>query len=239
MGRISYENYALLARSKTNRAEKAGRYNIQQNALRRVVLDVATKLELRPEHDLLEIGCGTGELLIPISFLVKSVTGVDHPVVLKALESRFSSENLSCVPGNFLDVEIKGRFDRVLVYSVVQLLSDEDELLRFVTKAASLLRPAGSMLIGDFPNLDKKARFLSTEAGRAFEKEWKLELARTGGRDLPDLVPDNQFVRCDDPTLCRMVAHLRKEGLDTYLLPQSPKLPFGRTREDVLATRQA
>jgi len=34
-----------------------------------------------------------------------------------------------------------------------------------------------------------------------------------------------------------LIARFRRQGFDTFVLPQSTSLPFGHTREDILVTR--
>jgi hypothetical protein len=41
----------------------------------------------------------------------------------------------------------------------------------------------------------------------------------------------------DDDGILKLVSALRREGFEAYIVPQSPWLPFGHTREDVLVLR--
>ena len=52
-----------------------------------------------PEDTLLDIGAGIGTLAIPLSFLVRSVTTIDHADVLARLKARALRTGMSAGPG--------------------------------------------------------------------------------------------------------------------------------------------
>ena len=56
----------------------SGRHPFQQAEMAAVVEDVTAKLDLEPDHDLLEIGCSVGLLLRPLAKRVRRVVGIDH-----------------------------------------------------------------------------------------------------------------------------------------------------------------
>ena len=236
MSRVTFENYGRRAKTSLNDTEVAGRYSVQEDAERLIVPDVLRKLEIEGEHSLLEIGCGTGNLLIPLSFLVKSAIGIDHPDVVERFRARTQAQNIFFVEGNFLDLETQQRFDRILIYSVLHCLSDYKEVEIFVEKAMSLLEPGGRMLIGDIPNSDAKARFLATNAGRAFEESWRNEKDDKEHSDpeIDALEDDPQVFVFDDETVLRLLGFIRRCGYESFLLPQHATLPFGNTRQDII-----
>jgi hypothetical protein len=141
------------------------------------------------------------------------------------------------VEGQFPDVEISGLFDCVLAYSVIQCLRTFDDVLDFIEAGAMLLKPGGRMLIADVPNKDKKRRFTESEAGRAFEAEWRKIV------ELDSSAPVNVFDDAvgigglDDAGILRIAAKFRAMDFHVYILPQPPELPFGHTREDLLIVR--
>lgn len=231
-----YESYGVRATQKMLPTELAGRYRSQVQDERRILIDILKKLEIGPDNRLLEIGCGPGQILIPLSFLVSDATGVDHPRVCSVFEERFQSENLTLIPGDFMDIGFgSNTFDRILLYGVVQYLTGEKELISFVRKALKLLEPGGRMLIGDLPNIDKKKRFLNSESGKVFDEKWRKN-------SLPESSPSDfhraeGLVEINDKLISGMVMTLRKDGFHSYVLPQDEDLPFGRSREDLLVIR--
>lgn len=239
MSRVSFENYGRLARSALDPTEKAGRYPIQAEAEKRVLPDVLAKTGAGPTDRVLDIGCGSGLLLVPLSYLVAHVTGIDHPDVVRDLGARFVRHNVTLVGGNFLDLDLGERFSLVIAYGVVNCLGEEAELMAFVDKAIACLAPGGRLLLGDIPNVDKKRRFLETAAGRAFEAEWQRAMASSpsSSAERPALDPNVRLLRYDDALVLRLLGRCRGRGLNAYVLPQPPDLPFGLSREDILIER--
>jgi len=239
MSRITFENYGKAARHNHDLTLVAGRYKLQKQAERRIVPDVAGKLLLAPEDRLLEIGCGPGGLLIPLSFLVAEATGIDHPDICARLEHRFNDSRIKTIGINFLDYEgPEGGFDKILIYGVMNSLTDRDEALLFIDKAVKLLAPGGRLLIGDIANIDCKKRFLSSKAGQEFQKAWEAGMAEAA-KDSDDAEayeaqPDHQVFQADDAFIASVLSRFRSAGMQTYLLPQPVDLPFGMTREDIL-----
>lgn len=96
------------------------------------------------------------------------------------------------------------------------------------------------MLIGDIPNTDQKNRFMESEFGKQFYKEW-LE-SQTAHNDSASFNPwldheeDTARFSPDDRSIMKLMAELRTTGANVYLLPQPPNLPFGHTRADILVS---
>lgn len=245
MSRIAFENYAARAQQNISYTEMAGRHSIQAEQEANVPADVARKLELCGDDSLLEIGCGTGNLLLPLSRLVKSATGLDHAAILDVLRSRLREEtNIALIPGNFLDVAVNGEFSKVLIYSVLHLLTDHAEVLEIIRRAVGLLTPGGMLLLGDIPNQDKRSRFLATERGKRFESEWNRRVEEQASKpvELPALraLPqDDKLVIFDDASILQILQNARQSGFEAYVLRQSEDLPVCFSREDILVHRLA
>ena len=237
-----FENYARRAEAPLSFTSRSGRYRCQQDGEKRAVLDIATKLALVPTDDLLDIGCGAGNLTIPLSFLVRSTTGIDHPRIVEVLRRRLTDEALTLIGGSFLETEIPGRYQKILTYGVVSCLRDADEVVRFIEKAAGLLAPGGRLLVGDIPNVDKKRRFAESPEGRRFQVEWdalmadpeNVREAEWAREHLADAPATAQF---DDELVLAIMKRFRGDGLDVHCLPQPADLAFGYTREDLLIQR--
>lgn len=236
MSRIEFGNYGIRAGAELSFTEIAGRYTSQVESEREIFLDVVQKLDISPKDVLLEIGCGPGQILIPLSFLVSEATGVDHPEVCSVLSGRLKTDNLEVLGGNFLDVNIDKLFSKILCYGVLSTLSPT-EVEDFVLKALSLLRPGGRMLIGDFANVDKKARFLNSETGRVFEKDWRDRGLSSSKEDSMQLPIDTDRIVFTDEIVLGLVGLIRRNGFHCYVLPQPEALPWGNSREDLLVVR--
>jgi SAM-dependent methyltransferase len=238
MSRAAYESFGQRAVQGRGFAEIAGRYWFQATQEKYITEDVSAKLDLGVKDDLLEIGCGAGNLLLVLAGLVRSAAGIDHPNLMALLAERDQACKVSRFPGNFLDTHLKDTFSKVLIYSVVQYLASVDEVTRVVDKALSLLRPGGRLLVGDLPNVDKRRRFANSQTGKNFQVEWdqRVQSEATGERaNLP--ISDDKMVCITDEVVCRLLRQARLEGCDSYLLPQPTTLPFCFTREDILILR--
>lgn len=237
MAREEFENYGRRARLGAQTTELAGRYPSQVNSEREILVNVIQKLEVKPRDCLLEIGCGPGQILIPLSFLVHEATGVDHPEVCAVVEKKFRTDNLKVVGGNFLDLEFPAQFfDKILCYSVINTLP-ASELDVFVVKALSLLKPGGSMLIGDVANIDKKSRFLESDTGKAFDRDWREKNLSSTTVDPTSLLVDRDRVIITDEIVMGLFGLIRQMGFHCYVLPQPGTLPWGHSREDLLIVR--
>lgn len=239
MGRKSFENYGRMAKCLTNHTVIAGRYPLQEDAERNIMADIARKLDLKAHDTVLEIGCGTGNLLIPLASLVREVVGIDHASCLNSLKKRTKKKNICLIPGNFLDLSIDSSFEKILCYSVLHYLRDKDEVIQFIGKGLLLLAPGGMALFGDIPNQSRKSRFLQSEKGKHFATAWQKAVADQADRGTEQIAldPDHELVAFDDNLTMKILGHFRNQGYDTYIFPQPPDLPFGNTREDILIVR--
>ena len=237
MAREEFENYGIRAGQEILLTELAGRYPSQVEAEKQILVDVLEKLDIGPSNRLLEIGCGPGQILIPLSFLVSEATGVDHPMVCSVLEKRYQSDNLTLMSGNFLDLDFKSKtFDRVLCYSVLSTLP-VTEIDSFIQKALGLLEPGGRLLFGDLANVDKKSRFVLSDSGRQFEELWHTRNLSATTTDSKSLKIDTERIVLTDEIITSLLMLIRELGFHCYLLPQPENLPWGRTREDLLVIR--
>ena len=244
MGRISFDNYGKRAQILNNYTSISGRYTFQKEAEKYILWDIIEKLIIKPDDTCLDIGCGVGNILIPLSFLVKKITGIDHNLVIEKLKTRFTdSIDIEVISGNFLDLDLKNTYTKIIVYSVLHCLEDENEVIKFIDKTISLLPPDGKVLFGDIPNESKKERFLSTAYGSNFLKEWSKVLQKHKEThhseilNLQKLEDDNKLVKFNDEFVLKIVSFLRNKGYHAYIIPQSPGLPFYYTREDILVEK--
>lgn len=239
MSQISFDNFARAAdRSGLDDTEIAGRYAFQAAAERRILPDVLHKLDLQPDDRLLEIGCGSGNLLIPLSHFVANASGIDNAPTIERMRARAPlNTQLQGIAGNFLDLELPAQsFDKVLIYSVLHYLSSAQELLDFVDRAVTLTAPGGRVLLGDLTNRSRKQRFAASSDGRRTGQAWQEQLATAGGHAFDSLPSDQSLVVIDDELVLDLLRHLRAQGHEAYLLAQPADLPFGGSREDLLIT---
>jgi SAM-dependent methyltransferase len=239
----SIDTYGNIAHLDLDPTARAGRYSFQADAMRRIIPDILPKLKLEPHHRLLDIGCGTGALLIPLSYLVREVVGLDHPNVVAALAKALPNERISLIGDSFPSAKIEGQFERIVAYSVMQCLPTFEDAKAFALAAAALLPSGGRLLIADFPNKDRQERLKHTEAGKKFEAEWaqlresQAKVTEAQRLAIEELAKAQQLGGMTNAQICELVLALREAGYEAFLAEQDPELPFGRTREDLIVTR--
>ena len=119
-------------------------------------------IEFSSDHYILELCCGNGVIIGELSKKCKVAVGVDYSeILLNQLKSQFNNESLKCYHADVLEFSYKGRsFDSVIIYFSIQHFSPS-ETIKLVEKALSVLKPGGSLLIGDVPDEDKKWQYIN------------------------------------------------------------------------------
>lgn len=241
MAETPFDQYGKRALQVKNFAEIAGRYSFQKSAEKYILHDLLKKLSLSTEDDVLDIGCGAGNLLIPVSFFVRSITGIDHPNLLARARGRLPEdcESITLIPGDFLKTRVTKKYSKIYIYGVIHVLRSDKDVLSFIRKAALLLRPNGKMLVGDIPNKDIKDKFLASEKGKKFLVEWKeqVEQERKKNPDVNQPFTATTLVQIDNALVEKIIAMLKKMGLRVKRLKQTANLAFGNTREDILVEK--
>src|SRR5690348_507789 len=79
----------------------SGRLPIFADAIDDTVADIVSKLRPQKSDRLLEIGCGLGLILRPLSTLVQTAVGVDHESLIEEFSSQGLPHNLNLLAGRF------------------------------------------------------------------------------------------------------------------------------------------
>ncbi|TMC50512.1 MAG: class I SAM-dependent methyltransferase [Chloroflexi bacterium] len=118
---------------------------------------------LAPLRDarVLDIGCGTGVLGLQIARHARQYVGIDlSPAAVDALQDRARAMGLTNVEARVADVLADDfaaaapgsrSFDRVLMYTVINLAQTEEEGRRFMQGGLDSLAPGGRALVGSIP----------------------------------------------------------------------------------------
>jgi cyclopropane fatty-acyl-phospholipid synthase-like methyltransferase len=217
----------------------SGRYEFQIEDEKRIILDVINKLDIQPSDHILDIGCGPGTLVLPLSFFAKEVCGIDNSSAIGRINKKSKElDNINTISGNFLDMDFSSSklYEKIIIYSVIQYLSSEDELLYFLEKAFKLLSPGGRLLIGDIPNIDKKNRYEKSPSGIRECSYWKQkisDISKTSTVNSNNCL-DEDLININDACYLNIINFARSKGFESYLLPEPGNLPFGKTRDDIL-----
>jgi amino acid adenylation domain-containing protein len=135
-----------------------------------------------PERpSVLEIGCGSGELVDELSGSASRYVAMDiSPVSVRRVRERYgeSCPGLEGVvgPAHRAHELVSGRFDLVVMSSVVQFFPDVEYFYGVLESVVRLLRPGGRILLGDLIDPDREGH-----AG--------LALSRTAFRNVVDVLP--------------------------------------------------
>lgn len=98
----------------------------------------------------LELGCGTGRILLPLAKAGFQITGLDiHPEMLARIESRLDSQlatNVSLVEADMRTFQIESSFERILIpYSGLFALESDPEVHACLEQVREHLAPNGRL----------------------------------------------------------------------------------------------
>ena len=239
----AYDHYSNIVKKSDNLAETVGRPPSSLGIETDIWKDIKNKLNFESSDSILDIGCGYGELtqilVQELENLNCSLTLFDIPEVIKKISANFTySHNCSFIEGLFPKDKNKiiKKYNKIIVYSVLHCTNNP---YKFIIQSLKFLNPGGSILFGDIPNINKKGRFLSTTEGRKFDAEYKnIRLENVpfykNHQDFVKKLPNMHNKNINDEFLLKLFSELRMQGFDVYILPQGNKLPFCKTREDLI-----
>lgn len=171
-----------------------------------------------PQARVLELGCGTGRVLIPLAEKCRYILGVDVSEAMltlcrrKLAERRLLSSSAEVRQGDITDIELGEAFDLITApFRVFQTLETDREVSGYFRTVRDHLSAGGSAILTVFrPSLD---------ADR-MRREW---------------VTDHERFRWEVPFEGgRVTLHDRRAGMDREKLVLYPELVYRRYEEDKL-----
>lgn len=234
----SLENfYSNLINNNKSIVLESGRYKFQRNEEKKILPEIIKNLNLNKNDKLIDIGCGSGSITMHISKKVNTVTAVDFPKILDALKARSTKKkikNINYISGNFLNLKIQKKFNKILVYSVIHYMRDLNQLKILIRKMLKITLPNGKILLGEVPNISKKKRFLNSKIGKKIDQSFKVDVERLNKKYPKSMNLNNKFISIDDKDLSSIIFYCNKLGADAYILPIENGLPFCNTRVNIL-----
>jgi cyclopropane fatty-acyl-phospholipid synthase-like methyltransferase len=111
-------------------------------------------LDLHPSDNLLDIGCGRGELIIYHSLNGGKATGADfseEAIRLAKEKARELNADCNFIVSSFEDLDEKMKFERIVSIDFIEHISTI-EGRAFFKKCYNLLYPGGKLLVYTYPN---------------------------------------------------------------------------------------
>lgn len=237
---LNYEKFRRLAQNKNLSSEERIGFptNYRSGYETAILSDIFRKLDLNANMNgtLLDIGCGASHLTfklleqgakINLQFvLVDSAEMLSHIPAIPRVKTLpgFFPKNVT----NIQKVHPSG-YEYILCYSVLHYIIVDTNLFDFLDNVIHLLKPGGTALIGDIPNISKRKRFFMSDNGKAFHKSFM----QTDQDPVVDFFKV-EFQQIDDAILAGMIQRAQASGCDAYLLPQAKDLPMHNRRDDLL-----
>lgn len=236
---LNYERFRLLAKNTNlNGEQRIGFPTSYRSGYENVILhDIFYKLGLNGSQTgtLLDIGCGASPLTFKLLEQGKTMNLqfvlVDSAEMLNHIPT---SSGIQHVPGFFPKnvtaiQHINSCYEYILCYSVLHYIIVDTNLFDFLDNVIHLLKPGGTALIGDIPNISKRKRFFNSDNGKSFHKNF----IHTDQDPIVDFLKV-EFQQIDDAILAGMIQRAQASGCDAYLLPQAKELPMHNRRDDLL-----
>ncbi len=129
----------------------------------------------------LEVGCGTGRILLPIARAGIPITGIDgSKQMLERCRAKLQGERVELVQLDMRDFDLGAKFDLIIApFRVIQHLATLDDQLRFLEIVARHLAPGGRLVFDVF-----NPRFDTLVGADGVEREDTPEQRLPDGRTL-------------------------------------------------------
>ena len=224
----------------------SGKYKFTSKKYNHIVKDVILKLLPSKNESLLDIGTGDGTITKKLSKKFKNIYTIDSHKIIKKLNefSIFKGiKNVKFLKGNFLytNFNFKKKFDKILIYSVVQYLNSYKDFNKFINKALKNLKKGGILLVGDIPNKDMNDRYKRTKEFKKlsvnFRKKTKIGFSSLD-RQFHEMFTKKNYIKFNDNILLKILKKYNNKSLECYILPQNKKLPYSVSRVDLLILKR-
>jgi cyclopropane fatty-acyl-phospholipid synthase-like methyltransferase len=240
---IYYDKYRKFAKqiTKSNLNLLSGRYKFVIQKYKYIYKDILEKLSISKSDDIFDIGTGDGRIIEYLSTKCKSATTIDSEEIINKISKK---KKIKYLKGNIHEKgkKIKKRFDKILVYSVVQYFHNLDEVITFINLCLKLLKDSGMILIGDIPNDDMNLRYQNT---KNYQKQRKI-FDKKKGKNMSKL--EKKFfltehkiktIKFSDKKLFLLLKKFNNINCEAYILPQNKELPYSVKRVDLLIRKRS
>ena len=133
---------------------------VRQEIISAMQTDISEKLNFSDTDQVLEAGCGAGMHIKAFKPKVKNITGIDLSfgmTVRAKNECGINTANSGSVALPFKT----STFDKILCYSVFHYFPDLNYAEKVIREFIRILKPGGTILIGDIPDKKKINQYLN------------------------------------------------------------------------------
>ena len=132
-------------------------------------------LALNADGHVLELGCGTGRIALPLGRAGIDVTGIDYSAAMLArararVRRAKLTDRISLIQGDIRHLPFKRRFSLVMApYGILQSLLRERDLAATLADVRRVLRPGGTFgmeLVADLPSWEEYRKRVSLKGWR-------------------------------------------------------------------------
>jgi ubiquinone/menaquinone biosynthesis C-methylase UbiE len=174
-----------------------GRVKVAQDIAHSMIQEI----NITPDMNVLDFGCGTGLLTFALQPFVRSVTGVDSSQgMLDVFKTKIKEQNLSNVKANYLDLEkgdvLDGSYHLIVSSMALHHIKEIGPLLKLFHR---VLRPSGNLCIADL-DLDN-GQFHSNNDGVFHFGFDRVTMSKTFTEAGFDNIQDMTAVEVIKPTL--------------------------------------
>ena len=237
-----YDNYRSITKyiDNNNLRILSGRYEFVKDKYKYIYQDILEKLQINTTDDIFDIGTGDGKIITFLSKKSKSATTIDSHEIINKIPKK---KNITYLKGNIHEEgkKIQKRFDKILVYSVIQYFNNLNEVIKFINLCLKLLKNTGSILIGDIPNEDMNLRYKKTKdykvQSKLFDKKRKLNYSKIDKKFF-SLSPGKTVI-FKDKNLLFLLKRFNTKNYESFLLPQKKELPYSVKRVDLLIKKRS
>ena len=236
MSNISFDNFGNFGKNHLDFA--SGRSSWMKNKVKFIVKDILQKLNINKSDDVLDVGCGDAKILNNIKPFARSVTGIDHHLIVNKLKKKFN-DKIIFIEGDIKKdhTKVKKKFNKILIYSVIHYLKDDKELFKVIRILLSKLNSSGMLLIGDVPNKDMKKRFQKTNEYKIINREWIKNIHKISTKEknvLKNMEQDKKIIFINDKLIHKIFKKYNNKNFGCFILNQNNFLLQNNTRLDIL-----
>lgn len=135
---------------------------------------IQEKLELSQSSWLLEVGCGSGAILYPLSSFVKKIVGIDYSKSLIKVANKVLPATANVLVSEARKIPLAdGLFDCILSYSVFFYFPNLDYAENVLIELIRISKLQSRILIMDIPDESKKAESEKHRMELIGEEEYK------------------------------------------------------------------